>query len=139
MGHPDVSVGALSLILLSTVSSRAQKAPPVVYNLIVSCTCTDTVGKGYARSLRDLIATSPRYAEITDSKDNEKRALLISVVTLPLGDDSDGEAKGAAISVVFVFNGTFVSQYVQTCGEDTKSCAQKTFDSVDSIFNSPAS
>jgi hypothetical protein len=134
-----LSVVALSLILLSTVSLQAQKTPPTVYNLIVNCTCTDTVGKGYARSLRDLIATSPRYEEISDSKDNEKRALLISVVTLPLGDDSDGTARGAAVSVVFVFNGTFVTQYVQTCGEDTKGCAQKTLDSVDSIINNPTS
>lgn len=75
---------ALFLLLLPTVSSHAQKTPPRVYNLIVSCTCTDTVGKGYSRALRDLIATSPRYEEITDSKENEKSALLISVVTLPL-------------------------------------------------------
>jgi hypothetical protein len=122
--------------LLLSVAAHAQKKPPTVYNLVVSCTCTDTVGKSYARALRDLIATSPRYEEITDSKENQKRALLISVVTLPLGDDSDGSARGAAISVVFVFDGTFVEQYVQTCGENAKSCAQKTFDSVDAVFNS---
>jgi hypothetical protein len=93
------------------------------------------VGRGYARALRDLIATSPRYQEITDSKENQKKALLISVVTLPLGDDSNGSARGAAISVVFVFDGTFLSQYVQTCGDDSKSCAQKTFDSVDGLLH----
>lgn len=133
-----LSVFALSLLFCQPFSAQAQKGPQFVYNLIVDCTCTDTVGKGYARSLRDLIATSPRYEEITDSTEYRKRALLIGVVTLPLGDDSDGTARGAAISVVFVFNGTFISQYVQTCGEDTKGCAQKTFDSVDSILNSPA-
>ncbi len=125
----------LFLVISFAVSSKAQKAPATVYNLIVSCTCTDTVGRGYARALRDLIATSPRYQEITDSKENQKKALLISVVTLPLGDDSNGSARGAAISVVFVFDGTFLSQYVQTCGDDSKSCAQKTFDSVDGLLH----
>lgn len=128
---------AVVLFLLSASSIGAQKSPPRVYDVIVSCTCTDTVGKSYARSLRDLIANSPRYNELTDSKDNEKRALLISVVTLPLGDDSDGTARGAAISVVFIIDGTYLSQYVQTCGDDASVCAQKTFDSLDSLINTP--
>lgn len=118
--------------------SRAQKAQPRVYSLIISCTCDDSVGKGYARALRDLIAKSPRYDELVDSKENRKQALVISVVTLPLGDDTYGSASGAAISVVFVFNGTFVNQYVQTCSESvTASCAQKTLDSVDSMLSQP--
>jgi hypothetical protein len=125
------------LMWLFALPIHSQKPAPKVINLIVSCTCTDTVGKGYARSLRDLIAASPRYTELPDSKDNRKRSLLISVVTLPMGDDSTGTASGAAISVVFVANEIFISQYVQTCGTDTKSCAQKTFDSVDEIFNTP--
>jgi hypothetical protein len=131
-----ISVLAVVLFLLLDVQSHAQKTKPVVYNLIVSCTCEDTVGKGYARALRDLIAKSPRYEALQDTKDNRKHALLISVVTLPLGDDSQGSAYGAAISVVFVFDGTFVEQYVQTCSESvTAGCAQKTFDSVDDLLN----
>ena len=126
------------LCLLLIGQSRAQKTQPRVYNLIVSCTCEDSVGKGYARALRDLIAKSPRYDALVDSKENRKRALLISVVTLPLGDDSYGSASGAAISVVFAFDGAFVSQYVQTCSDSvTTNCAQKTLDSLDELLSQP--
>jgi hypothetical protein len=130
------SVVVVALILLLDIQLPAQKRPPTVYNLIVSCTCEDSVGKGYARALRDLIAKSPRYEALSDTKENRKRALLISVVTLPLGDDSQGSATGAAISVVFVFDGAFVDQYVQTCSEGvTSGCAQKTFDAIDDLLN----
>jgi len=126
----------LAVLFFLPTQGRAQKTPSTVYNLIVGCTCDDSVGKGYARALRDLIAKSPRYNALTDTKENRKRALLISVVTLPLGDDSHGTALGAAISVVFVFDGTFMEQYVQTCSDSvTADCAQKTFDSFDDLLN----
>jgi hypothetical protein len=127
---------AVSLFLLLTFPISAQKAPPKVYNLIVNCNCTDSVGKGYARALRDLIAKSPRYQELEDTSDNRKRALMISVVTLPVGDDSQGNANVAAISVVLVLDGLFMDQYVQTCGVSvTTGCAQQTFDSIDTLIN----
>jgi hypothetical protein len=126
----------LLIFLLGIAGAHAQKPAPKVRNVIVSCTCTDSVGKAYSRALRDIIAKSPRYAELSDTKENRKQALLLSIITLPIDDDSQGTSSEGAISIVFAFDAVFLNQYVQVCGINAaERCAQTTLDSVDSFMN----
>ena len=112
--------------------AQSQTTSKRTLDVIVSCSCSDTVGKGYARALRDEIARSPRYEEVIDSESNRKNSMTISVVTLAIDDDSQGSSSHAAISVVLMFDGTFIDQLVQTCGASvTSDCAKKTINSLD--------
>ncbi len=120
------------LIFCNCLNAYAQRRADQSFSLIVDCTCNDTVGKGYARALRDAIAQSPRYAEVSETKETRKDALKVSIISVSIGDDSEGSSSSTALSVVFTIDGVYLDHLVQTCGDSvTKSCAAKTMNNLD--------
>lgn len=86
----------------------------------------------YATSLRDAIASSPRYSLSSDPIANEKgdtnHQWILRIVSVPIGRDEDT----IAISVSFTFGDIFISNLVQTCGSSKVSeCAKSTLSSAD--------
>ena len=127
-----ISKAACFCSLFAASVAHSQKKSEQIVDVIVDCTCSDSVGKGYARSLRDEIANSPRYREITDSKEARKNSFRIAIVTVAIDDDSQGASSSTAISIVFIIDGIFLDQVIQTCGQSaTVACAKKTLNAFD--------
>ncbi len=122
---------ALSPLCASAALPGTEGSVPIV----IHCTCTDTVGRSFARSLRDEIARSARYKQVSDTE----AAIRVDVVSLAVGPDDAGESQVTALSVVFRVHNSLLDQAVQTCGASaTDRCARGTMELVDELVTKMA-
>ena len=129
------------VVLLSCLNAPSFGQEPRKTKVFFECTCDDVVGAAWATNFRDLIASSPRYAEAPApefevAKDAEGKPLNafnwhVNVVSSPAGGDS------AAISVVVLLgNSYFVTHLVQACPRDkVASCATNALASLDGTIH----
>jgi hypothetical protein len=135
-----MKVLALVLLLFCLAKSCFGQEPRKT-KVFFECTCDDVVGALWATSFRDLIASSPRYAEAeapefevmkdADGKPINAYNWHVNVVTSPAGRDS------AAVSVVVLLGDSyFVTHLVQTCPHDkVGSCAANALASLDGTIH----
>ena len=117
---------ALWLLCFSSLCLAQKVKTPVVFE----CTCDDGGGLLYATKFRDALATSPRYTEVSKTKngatEDGRYYWTVSVVTID-GDGENNRGLSSAVSAaIFVGNTIFDGNYVQVCGRDVvTACAQK--------------
>jgi hypothetical protein len=90
----------------------------------------------YCSALKDVVATSPRYEELSGTDHPVGGHWELAIITI---DNSVGNEKGlaTAVSVSLLRNGfIFVTSTVQTCGRDAvKICATQTLAEMDQAIN----
>jgi hypothetical protein len=94
------------------------------YRVIVSCTCADSTGQAFATSLRDRIATSPRYEEISNTLENRKSAIELSIVSVDVFPKNLGHS--SAFAVAMTIDGSLYDLWVQTASVHTAGSAAAT-------------
>ena len=114
----------LAIVAIMTAKVFAQ-APVTKIPVFFQCTCDDLVGSRLATTIRDLIATSPRYfksgSEFTRQGANVFPIWSIRIVTR----DTDENASRTMIAVSFTRGLFFETLSVQTCGSSkVKECAE---------------
>lgn len=129
---------SIALILIAGIflpfSAKAQQ-PSRKIPVIISCNCEDEIGRRFASAIRDLLASSPRYYLVDDTAANRKSSFSISLVSLVTDKDTSDQPIADAFSTVFLVNGYFLDQAVQTCGRDkVESCTKSTLSDLDSII-----
>ncbi len=100
---------------------KAGAQEPKRIKVVFECQCDDDVGRLYATAFRDLLASSPRFVEATNSAEVDSNGAIIDfnwkvvVVSIDPSDNKRGDR--TAMSVVFLRgNSTFVTSLVQTAG-----------------------
>ncbi len=74
-GSQFVRLLALCFFLASTAHSQQPKRIKVVF----VCGCEDQTGKLYAMAFRDLLASSPRFVQTSDSAETDSNGKVIAV------------------------------------------------------------
>lgn len=120
------SIGA-GILLFASVA-RAQ-APEVKKDVAFECTCKTATAQAYAAAFHELLAASPAYEE-------NAGALKLSVVAQnPLPDGDSDAASPVIMSVVILYKGVMMQQWVQSCGGlNVKSCAVQTYTTMDGVL-----
>jgi hypothetical protein len=117
---------AMCLAILAMMTARVfAQAPVSKIPVFFQCTCDDPVGSRIATSVRDSIATSPRYiksgSEFIRQGANVFPIWSIRVVTR----DTDENASRTMIAVVVTRGLFFETLSVQSCGSlRVKECAE---------------
>jgi hypothetical protein len=117
---------AMCLAILAMMTARVfAQAPVSKIPVFFQCTCDDPVGSRIATSVRDSIATSPRYiksgSEFIRQGANVFPVWSIRVVTR----DTDENASRTMIAVVVTRGLFFETLSVQSCGSlRVKECAE---------------
>lgn len=93
------------------------------------CTCKTATAQAYAAAFHELLAASPAYAE-------NAGALKLSVVAQNPLPDGDGDAGSPMImSVVILYKGVMMQQWVQSCGgSNVRNCAVQTYMTMDGVL-----
>jgi hypothetical protein len=110
-----------ALLLGLSAHAKASTRSPVT----VSCSCDDPTGKAYAKALHEALAKSAVYreAELPDSLNHD--GFRISIVSLPLDTEADGQPPRGALSIVCVHDGAIMHQFIETCTKiPIDSCAK---------------
>ena len=126
------------MLILSPLSALAQAK----MNVFFTCQCDDPVGSEFATAFRDLLATSPRFQEVsnpeTKDENGKVKSLAITVKVVSVDDKSPGSTGGVAtaLSTVVLIRDVYFNQQVQTCGRNVvKECAAATLAFVDKLMH----
>jgi hypothetical protein len=117
---------AMCLAILAIMTAKVfAQAPVRKIPVFFQCTCDDPVGSRIATSIRDLIATSPRYfksgSEFSRQGENVFPIWSIRMVTR----DTDENASRSMIAVALTRGLFFETLSVQSCGSlRVKECAE---------------
>ena len=127
---------AALLLLCSCPGLFSQTKHPSV-RIVFECQCQDDTGTRFAAAFRELLAASPRYAEVTDAIEHPAgdKTVLFNWHVKAVSVDGSTSATGAnaAISLVLLRGeDIFVTQSVQICGRlRAESCARSAFAKLD--------
>ena len=109
------------LLVFNTHTAQASMRSPVT----VSCSCDDPTGKAYAKALHEALAKSAIYreADLPDALNHD--GFRISIVSLPLDAEANGQSARGALSIVCVHDGAIMHQFIETCTKiPIDSCAK---------------
>ena len=113
-------LGLLALCSVFALEARAQQQP-YRQKVFFECTCKDPVGALFATSFRDLLATSPRYAEANEAAERDAsgkvKALNWHVVVISIDPSDAQNGRNTAISMVFLLGkDTYLLNRIETFG-----------------------
>lgn len=127
-----VCITSMLVVLCSSVSVHAQGSKRG--SVSISCACEDATGKLYASALHEALTKSSHYREVSLVDGMEKNAIRISIVSLPMDGREDGQSRRTALSVVCLYKGVLVHQFIETCNSiSIESCAEQTLAQFDSM------
>ena len=127
---------AVVLLVCSSPASFSQTKHPSV-RIVFDCQCQDDTGARFAAAFRDLLAASPRYAEVTEPIEHPSggNAVLFNwhLKVVSVDGSASGTGANAAISLVLLRGeDIFITQSVQLCGRlKAEACARSAFMKVD--------
>jgi hypothetical protein len=124
-------VVALLIIMSGNLTSQTKVQIP----LIIDCIANDAIGKSLCRAVRDEVARSPRYAEVSDNDANWLTAGELHVnSTAAVGSLEDDNI--AAVATVFTKGGRYYASNVMGCGRTRiADCARGIVDDLDGAFS----
>jgi hypothetical protein len=114
----------LAIVAIMTAKVFAQ-APVRKIPIFFQCTCDDPVGSRIATTIRDLIATSPRYFK-SGSEFNRQDANVFPIWSIRMVTRDTGENATQTMIAVAVTRGLFFETLsVQSCGSlRVRECAE---------------
>jgi hypothetical protein len=133
-----VKLGVILLLLCCVLPAEAQS--PHKTGVKINCECADATGILYASALRDAVAESPRYEEVTISESKDRNGKIVSnwqlnIVSLDPSDDSSGKSAVLAV-VVLLGDEHYAGQMAQSCGYSAVNrCAVRTLSYLDSVIH----
>src|SRR5580692_7885290 len=114
----------LAILAIMTARVFAQSQVPKI-PIFFSCACDDPVGSRIAMTIRDLIATSPRYFK-SGSEFNRQGSNVFPIWSIRMVTrDTDENASRSMIAVAYTRGLFFETLSVQSCGSlRVKECAE---------------
>lgn len=125
---------AVVLLVCSCPALFSQTKHPSV-RIVFDCQCQDDTGSRFAAAFRELLAASPRYAEVTEPIEHPAggNTVLFNWHLKVVSVDGSASGANAAISLVLLRGeDIFISQSVQLCGRlKAEACARSAFAKLD--------
>jgi hypothetical protein len=129
-------LGLLMLFPGFVLEAHSQQ-PTQRTKIFFECTCNDPVGALYATAFRDLLATSPRYAEASEAveKDNSGKVASLNwhFVVVSIDPSSANDGRSTVLSEVFLIGkDIYLFNRVQSFGRSSvQDAAKSTLASLD--------
>lgn len=127
---------AVVLLVCSCPALFSQTKHPSV-RVVFDCQCQDDTGARFAAAFKELLAASPRYAEVPEAVEypagDNKVVYNWHVKVVSVDGSANASGANAAISLVLLRGeDIFVTQSVQVCGRlRADACARSAFMKMD--------
>ena len=109
-----IASSVLLLLPFATKPVQAQQ-PHDRVPVLVSCACSDELGRTYLRVLHERLAANETFREASSEEASSEDVVHIKIVSHPLAPVSGSPYGRTAIEILCEHNGATMRQSVETC------------------------